>query len=114
MSIKERIVENIKNSNDKNKSVKELIQGQRVLFLYFVLTFAVYYISALYSLCLLFEVNMLYGIAMIGVFGGILTLLFAVLLVQQSLYIFLRKQFCMIEKEDYEGIVGDNDSDAAE
>jgi len=111
MGFKQKIVEKIDEVKDENKSVKELERGQRVMGFYVLVCFGFFYLLSLYSLSLLFGINKLFALAATGVFCGLLMLLFALLMIHQSLYIFLRKQFCMVEKEDF---VGDNDSDAAE
>lgn len=114
MGFKQKIVEKIKEVKDENKSVKELKQGQRVMGFYVLVSFCFFYFLSLYSLSLLFGINELFALAATAVFCGVLMLLFALLMIHQSLYIFLRKQSCMVEKEDFEDIMGDNDSNAAE
>lgn len=92
----------IKEQSDENKTVDELEKGQKVSYLYILVFFALFFIASTTSMCAFSVIDGNVGVVLVAVYSGFLMILFTILMVQQSLYIFMRKQFNMREKESFE------------
>lgn len=112
MNFKKKFFEGIRDSKDENKSVKELEKGNRVNLVYTIGLFTLFFTASILTLCAFSIIDSTKGVVLVAVYSGLLMNLFAILMVHQSLYIFLRKKFRMIEKEDFEDpVMVDNDAE---
>lgn len=85
---------------DKNKSVVELKKEMIVILFYIVVLFSVFMMSTFMAF---FSFHgSAFGFFITALSCGLLSNFFVVLLMQQSLYIFLRKQFDHFDKEHFD------------